>query len=84
MCSCIEVAFLSDYTWASNGLLSYPHRIEGTYSLGADDGDSLDQVWIRCGVLAGSTLTLLCLLTLRPIRALNYEAFLWIHFIFSL
>ncbi|KAF8809134.1 hypothetical protein BYT27DRAFT_7222686 [Phlegmacium glaucopus] len=44
---------------------------------------TLDNPWLQYGILAGSALTLLCLLTIRPIRERNYEAFLLVHFIFA-
>ncbi|KAF8813105.1 hypothetical protein BYT27DRAFT_7181675 [Phlegmacium glaucopus] len=41
-------------------------------------------IWIHAGGrVTGSALTLLCFLTIRPIRERNYEAFLLIHFIFA-
>lgn len=56
--------------------------IKRAYSLQNDD--ALVNRWLQLGILAGSTLTLLCFLTIRSIRERNYEAFLLIHFIFAL
>lgn len=40
--------------------------------------------WVRCGPLAVSTLTLMCILTVRPVRARAYELFLAVHLIGAL
>ncbi|PFH49410.1 hypothetical protein AMATHDRAFT_147750 [Amanita thiersii Skay4041] len=37
--------------------------------------------WIRAGLLGGTALALLVVLSLRPVRRTNYEVFLWIHFV---
>ncbi|KAF8809124.1 hypothetical protein BYT27DRAFT_7188217 [Phlegmacium glaucopus] len=55
----------------------------GRITLGFTDDDALVNSWIHWGISAGSALTLLCFLTIRPIRERNYEAFLLIHFIFA-
>lgn len=46
--------------------------------------ETLAHRWVQCGVLAGTTMTLLCILTIRPIRKRSYEIFLVVHFIFVL
>ena len=82
-CSCIEYPSFQITVGRVLLLSCLPsYWRELTYSFGF--GDSLVNVWVRCGILAISTLTLLCFLTLRPIRERNYEAFLWIHFVFTL
>ncbi|KAJ7697664.1 ferric reductase NAD binding domain-containing protein [Mycena rosella] len=43
----------------------------------------LQETWFRCGILAISSLTLLCILSLQPLRSRAYEAFLVAHFIFG-
>lgn len=48
------------------------------------DDETIGHRWVQCGVLAGTTLTLLCILTLRPIRNRSYEVFLIVHFVFAL
>ncbi|KAJ6518002.1 ferric reductase NAD binding domain-containing protein [Mycena vitilis] len=35
--------------------------------------------WFRIGVTGASALTLLCLLSVRPLRARNYELFMYLH-----
>ncbi|KAF9528716.1 ferric reductase NAD binding domain-containing protein [Crepidotus variabilis] len=55
----------------------------GRLALGLSGDDVMaENPWVQCGVLAGSSLTLLCFLTVRPIRNWNYEFFIVIHFIF--
>ncbi|KAJ7697679.1 iron reductase [Mycena rosella] len=45
--------------------------------------EDLQETWFRCGILAISSLTLLCILSLQPLRGRAYEAFLVAHFIFA-
>ncbi|KAF8155465.1 ferric reductase NAD binding domain-containing protein [Crassisporium funariophilum] len=47
------------------------------------DDEVITNHWVQCGVLAASSLTLLCFLTIRPIRERSYEMFLLIHFVFA-
>ncbi|KAF9528715.1 ferric reductase NAD binding domain-containing protein [Crepidotus variabilis] len=55
----------------------------GRISLGLTGDEMIAQnQWVQCGALAISSLTLLCLLSVRPIRNWSYEFFLIIHFIF--
>ncbi|KAF8809132.1 hypothetical protein BYT27DRAFT_7232494 [Phlegmacium glaucopus] len=39
--------------------------------------------WLQWGIIAGSAFGLLFFLAIRPIRERNYEAFLFVHFIFA-
>ncbi|PPQ88182.1 hypothetical protein CVT25_005147 [Psilocybe cyanescens] len=52
-------------------------------TVGLLDDETIGHRWVQCGVLAGTTLTLLCILTLRPIRNRSYEVFLIVHFVFA-
>ncbi|KAJ7737766.1 iron reductase [Mycena maculata] len=42
------------------------------------------QSWFKSGVMGASALTLLCFLSVRPLRSRNYEAFRYIHLVFAL
>lgn len=53
----------------------------GRIQLGLVAGTALDNDYMRCGVLAATSLTLLCIVTLRPVRRLEYEAFFITHLI---
>lgn len=39
--------------------------------------------WIQCGVLSSTAFTILCIVSVRPLRERNYEVFLVIHFVMS-
>ncbi|KAJ7148930.1 hypothetical protein C8R43DRAFT_952173 [Mycena crocata] len=43
------------------------------------DPDQMPTYWFRIGVASTVALTILCLLSVRPIRARNYEVFLYMH-----
>ncbi|KAH9475881.1 putative ferric reductase transmembrane component [Psilocybe cubensis] len=86
---------ISWLTGISFDKLNYLHRLSarvicilvwihagGRITIGLLDDEAIVNRWVQCGVLAGTTLTLLCILTLRPVRERNYELFLIIHFIF--
>ena len=45
---------------------------------------SLSHAVIRCGVLGLASLTMLCIVSLRPLRQLNYEFFFVVHFLLVL
>ncbi|KAJ7099901.1 ferric reductase NAD binding domain-containing protein [Mycena belliarum] len=45
---------------------------------------NLQETWFRCGIMAISSLTLLCILSVQPLRSRAYEVFLVAHFIFAL
>ncbi|KAJ7210161.1 iron reductase [Mycena pura] len=53
----------------------------GRVSLPHDDDTTT--YWFRIGVVGASALTLLCLLSIRPLRARNYEAFMYLHTVFG-
>ncbi|KAH7912908.1 ferric reductase NAD binding domain-containing protein [Hygrophoropsis aurantiaca] len=40
----------------------------------------LQYAWLRCGIVAIVAITLLCFVSLRPIRANAYELFFYVHF----
>ncbi|KAJ6557809.1 ferric reductase like transmembrane component-domain-containing protein [Mycena capillaripes] len=42
--------------------------------------EDLQESWFRCGIMAISTLTLLCIFSVRPLRNRSYEIFLVAHF----
>ncbi|KAJ7168821.1 ferric reductase NAD binding domain-containing protein [Mycena filopes] len=44
-----------------------------------DLGDDASTYWFHIGVVGASALTLLCVLSVRPLRARAYEYFLWLH-----
>ncbi|KAJ3974707.1 ferric reductase NAD binding domain-containing protein [Lentinula raphanica] len=46
--------------------------------------DELKESWLPCGILAASSLTSLCLISLRPVRARAYEFFFYTHLILVL
>ncbi|KAF7337153.1 Ferric/cupric reductase transmembrane component 1 [Mycena venus] len=41
--------------------------------------DDPTEYWFKIGVTGASALTLLCLLSVRPLRSRNYEAFMYLH-----
>jgi hypothetical protein len=45
------------------------------------DDETINHPWVRAGFLAASTLTVLALVTLRPVRQKAYEWFMVIHFV---
>lgn len=53
-----------------------PHRLAGLASIA--------HAWIRCAVLAATALTILCIVTIRPMRDRNYQFFLVVHGVLSL
>ena len=44
----------------------------------------LEEPWLRCGMTAIGALTILIVVSLRPIRAQAYELFFYIHFVMVL
>ncbi|TFY81287.1 hypothetical protein EWM64_g2726 [Hericium alpestre] len=52
----------------------------GRLSLGLSGETSIHEYIARCGILAITSLTLLCILTVRPARRVEYEFFLILHF----
>ncbi|KAJ7266988.1 ferric reductase NAD binding domain-containing protein [Mycena haematopus] len=57
---------------------------EGIHSGPAGNIKSLEEPWFRCGILAISSLTLLCLFSVKPLRSRAYEFFLISHFFMAL
>ncbi|KAF4618189.1 hypothetical protein D9613_011675 [Agrocybe pediades] len=55
----------------------------GRLTVGLVDDEAVVNRWVQCGFLAASTLTLMCILTVQPVRKRSYELFLLIHFIFA-
>ncbi|KAG5642176.1 hypothetical protein DXG03_003439 [Asterophora parasitica] len=85
---------ISFLTGVSFEKLNYLHRMiarvlcvliwvhaAGRLKLKLKAGSSLEHPWVRCGILASTSLTLLCILSIRPLRNRNYEVFLVIHFL---
>ncbi|TFK37957.1 ferric reductase NAD binding domain-containing protein [Crucibulum laeve] len=54
----------------------------GRFAVGLDGDEALVNRWVQCGLVAASALTLLCILSLRPMRELSYEIFHIVHFLF--
>ncbi|KAF7351455.1 Ferric/cupric reductase transmembrane component 1 [Mycena sanguinolenta] len=50
----------------------------------AGNMENLKETWFRCGILAISALTLLCLFSIQPLRSRTYELFLISHFFMAL
>ncbi|KAJ6583102.1 ferric reductase like transmembrane component-domain-containing protein [Mycena vulgaris] len=46
--------------------------------------EDLQETWFRCGIMAISALTLLCVLSVQPLRSRAYELFLVAHLFFGL
>ncbi|KAJ7430521.1 ferric reductase like transmembrane component-domain-containing protein [Mycena galericulata] len=46
--------------------------------------ESLKKPWFRCGIMAVSSLTLLCVFSVQPLRKRAYEVFLVAHFFMAL
>ncbi|KDR80476.1 hypothetical protein GALMADRAFT_1202327 [Galerina marginata CBS 339.88] len=55
----------------------------GRVTVGLDEDGPISERWVQCGVVAASTLTLLCMLSIRPVRERHYEAFNIIHSVFA-
>ncbi|KAF4618192.1 hypothetical protein D9613_011676 [Agrocybe pediades] len=55
----------------------------GRLAVGLVDDEAVVNRWVQCGFLAASTLTLMCIFTVQPVRKRSYEFFLLIHFIFA-
>ncbi|KAF5310624.1 hypothetical protein D9619_008266 [Psilocybe cf. subviscida] len=53
----------------------------GRLTVGLLDDETINHPWVRSGFLAASTLTLLALVTFRPVRQKAYEWFMVIHFV---
>ncbi|KAJ7239619.1 ferric reductase NAD binding domain-containing protein [Mycena haematopus] len=53
----------------------------GRVSLGPDSDVEATEYWFRIGVTGASALTLLCFLSIRPIRSRNYELFMYLHLV---
>ncbi|KAF8998384.1 ferric reductase NAD binding domain-containing protein [Cyathus striatus] len=88
---------LSWLTGISFDKLNYLHRVSarvicvliwihagGRMTVGLVADEAIVNRWVQCGLLAAITLTLLSLVTLRPIRERSYESFKIIHTIFAL
>ncbi|KAJ7111813.1 ferric reductase NAD binding domain-containing protein [Mycena epipterygia] len=84
--------FISFLTGVSFDKLEHLHRVMArvicvlfwVHAFGRvalDLADDPTQYWFKCGVMGASALTLLCLLSIRPIRSRNYEVFLYIHLV---
>ncbi|KAJ7082388.1 iron reductase [Mycena belliarum] len=86
--------FISFLTGVSFDKLEYLHRITarvicvlfwvhafGRISLGLSH--DAGEYWFRIGIVGASALTLLCFLSIRPIRSRNHEVFMYLHFIFG-
>ncbi|KAJ7675188.1 ferric reductase NAD binding domain-containing protein [Mycena rosella] len=46
-----------------------------------DLADAPSEYWFKVGVMGASALTLLCFLSVRPVRSRNYEVFLYFHLV---
>ena len=44
----------------------------------------LEETWVVCGIIALVALTILCIVSLRPIRTQAYELFFYVHFLMVL
>ncbi|KJA21459.1 hypothetical protein HYPSUDRAFT_67797 [Hypholoma sublateritium FD-334 SS-4] len=84
-------------TGVSFDKLNYLHRLSariicilgwihggGRVTVGLLTDETPNHAWVRCGALAVSTLTLLCIFTVRPVRARSYEVFLAVHLVGAL
>ncbi|KAF7373154.1 Ferric/cupric reductase transmembrane component 1 [Mycena sanguinolenta] len=86
--------FISFLTGVSFDKLEYLHRLSarviavmfwvhafGRVALGLDSDIEATAYWFRIGVTGASALTLLCFLSIRPIRFRNYEFFMYVHLV---
>ncbi|KAJ6471915.1 iron reductase [Mycena sanguinolenta] len=86
--------FISFLTGVSFDKLEHLHRMMarvicvmfwvhafGRVALGADSDIEVTEYWFRIGVTGASALTLLCFLSIRPIRSRNYELFMYFHLV---
>ncbi|KAJ3737340.1 ferric reductase NAD binding domain-containing protein [Lentinula guzmanii] len=48
------------------------------------EATDLKEAWLRCGILAAASLTSLCIISLRPVRARAYEFFFYTHLVLVL
>ncbi|KAJ3815726.1 ferric reductase NAD binding domain-containing protein [Lentinula lateritia] len=82
-------------TGVSYEKLNYLHRmaarvvfvlvwVHAGAKVSSKDPDGLDQTWLRCGILAASSLTSLCIISVRPVRSRAYEFFFYTHLVLVL
>ncbi|KAJ3896621.1 ferric reductase NAD binding domain-containing protein [Lentinula edodes] len=78
-------------TGVSYEKLNYLHRMAARVVFvlvwvhaGAKVTDELNQTWLRCGILAASSLTSLCIISVRPVRSRAYEIFFYTHLVLVL
>ncbi|KAJ4488390.1 ferric reductase NAD binding domain-containing protein [Lentinula aciculospora] len=71
--------------------LNYLHRMAARVVFvlvwvhaGAKVTEDLDKTWLRCGILAVSSLTSLCIISVKPVRARAYEFFFYTHLVLVL
>ncbi|KAF9478931.1 hypothetical protein BDN70DRAFT_879320 [Pholiota conissans] len=65
-------------------ILSWIHA-GGRLTLGLSKDEAASTArWMQCGILAVSSLTLLCILSVRPARKRAYEFFLAVHLVFAM
>ncbi|KAF9233623.1 ferric reductase NAD binding domain-containing protein [Melanogaster broomeanus] len=87
------------FTWAfiNNLQLNYVHRMivrvvfillwvhaGSEIMFEAELKQDIKEAWCQCGVVALVALTILCILSVRPIRAAAYEVFFYAHFVLVL
>ncbi|KAJ7472575.1 iron reductase [Mycena latifolia] len=86
--------FISFITGVSFDKLEHLHRVTAriicvlfwVHAIGRIELDLADdptEPWFKIGVMGASALTLLCLLSVRPIRSKKYEVFMYIHLVFG-
>ncbi|KAI0320573.1 ferric reductase NAD binding domain-containing protein [Amylostereum chailletii] len=56
----------------------------GRIDLGLTGETAITHYYIICGIVGAAALTILCLISIRPVRQVSYEFFLIIHFSFVL
>ncbi|KAJ7837438.1 ferric reductase NAD binding domain-containing protein [Mycena leptocephala] len=84
--------FMSFLTGVSFDKLEHLHRVmarvicvlfwvHGYGRASLSFGDLTTEYWFRIGVAGASALTLLCLLSIRPLRSRSYEVFMYLHLV---
>ncbi|KAJ7185905.1 ferric reductase NAD binding domain-containing protein [Mycena filopes] len=58
--------------------------IHGIGKVSSFNIEDLQQPWFQCGIMAVSSLTLLCVFSVRPLRSRGYELFLVAHLLIAL
>lgn len=69
---------------SNSGSVSPPLSLFRAYIVCISFKRDLGDAWLRVGLVAAVGFTILCLVSLRPVRAKRYEFFFYTHFLLVL